>query len=393
MKKFNLLITILVLTITFSFAQTQTAQDTNLAQLTFNYPLGTNGFKSYQQTNNLSINMLIGFNGGVTGCEVGGIANINNGDINGAQFGGIFNAVKGNIFGAQVSGIFNAATGDATGIQAAGIFNFNKGNFEYIQAAGIFNSNYGNAKGIQAAGIFNSNLGFPDKENADLAQFAGIANQNNSVIRGGQISGIANLSTDSLTGIQASLVNIGTYVKGVQIGLVNVCTKESDEVIPVGLVNIVKGGLYELELTAGDAMYSNINFKMGVERLYTIYKIGYTVYKGESIYSHGIGLGTYFDINDKSKIGLDVTTSNLTKDFLISYDIEMLNKIDLSYRYSINDKFSAFAGPSFNVYISGYNGEDVDQILNVPYTISKTSKPNVDVYNWIGATAGVSVRL
>lgn len=391
MKKLNLLIAVLFLVSFFSFGQTN-PQDTNLAQFTFSYPLGTNGYKSYQKTNNVSLNMMIGFNGGVEGCELAGMGNINNGNVNGVQLSGMGNIAKGDINGAQFSGMFNLATGNAKGIQGAGLFNFNKGNFEYIQLAGIFNSNYGTAKGIQGAGIFNSNLGLPEKEEVELVQLSGIFNQNNSVIKGGQASSILNVSMDSLTGFQGGLVNFGTYVKGVQIGLVNVCMKESENVIPIGLINIVKGGLYELELSASDAIYTNLNFKMGVDRLYTIYKVGYTVFEGESVYSHGIGLGTYIDINEKSKIGLDLTSNHLTKDFLISDGLEMLNKLDLTYRYAINDKFSAFAGPSFNVYISGYNGDENNGILKVPYTLSKTSKPNVDVYNWFGGNVGVSVR-
>jgi len=391
MKKSNLLITVLIFISSVVFGQLST-KDTNIVQLTFNYPLGTNGFKSYQISNNLSVNMFIGFNGGVKGCEFAGLGNINNGDVTGLQASGLMNLVRGNVTGAQFSGLFNASTGSAKGIQSAGLFNFNTGNSEYLQAAGLFNSNYGKANGLQAAGLINSNLCQTDDESVKLAQVAGIINQNSSVTTGLQVSGILNVSTDSLTGFQSSLVNLGSYVKGVQIGLVNVCTKNSEKVIPIGLVNIVKGGLYELELTAGDAIYANLNFKMGVERFYTIYKVGYTVNKGESVYSFGLGVGTYFKLNDKSKIALDFSTNSLSKAAFQTQSIDMLNKIDLSYKYAITNNFSIFAGPSFNVYIAGNNNENERGILNVPYTISKSSNTYVDTFNWLGLNAGISLK-
>lgn len=409
MKKSNLLIAVLVLISSAVFAQT-IVQDTKPVQFTFNYPMGTNGYKSYQSTNNLSVNMMIGFNGGVKGCEVAGMGNINNGDITGVQASGMWNVAKGSLKGGQFAGMFNSNTGSANGIQgaglfnanlgsangiqAAGIFNFNKDDAKYIQAAGIFNSNYGKAEGLQAAGIFNSNLcQKTDSSATKLIQVAGIANQNSSVTTGLQASGIINVSTDSLTGIQTSLVNLGSYVKGVQVGLVNVCTKESDKVVPIGLVNIVKGGLFEFEVAAGDVLYGNINYKMGVEKFYTIYKIGYSVFEGTSVYSTGLGLGTYFKLNDKSKIALDLSTNSITDRFLISNEFNMLNKADISYKYSITDNFGLFAGLSYNIYLTDAKSDNPNGILNVPYTIAKSANPNVNVFNWFGANVGLSVRL
>jgi len=231
----------------------------------------------------------------------------------------------------------------------------------------------------------------PNAEASQLAQISGIINQNNSVTKGLQISGILNVSIDSLTGFQGGLINLGSHVKGVQIGLINVCTKKSENVLPIGLINIVKGGLYEFELTAGDVLYANVNYKMGVDKFYTIFKLGYSVYDGYSVYSKGIGFGRYFNVNEKSKIAVDLSTNSISKTFLYNENLDMLNKIDLSYKYKITDNFAIFAGPSYNVYISN-NSENVDGILNVPYSIAKSSNPDIKVYNWVGANAGLSVR-
>jgi len=389
MKKSNLLIAVLVLFSSSIFAQSN--QKTTSVQFSFNYPLGTNGFKSYQNTNNVSLNMLIGFNGGLQGVELAGLGNINNGDIKGVQASGLMNVVNGNVNGGQVSGMFNINTGSAKGLQSAGLFNFNKGNFDNIQLAGLFNSNYGNANGLQIAGLFNSNLNLPSQESTKLIQLSGLINQNAGVTKGLQISGILNVAVDSLNGFQGGFINLASSVKGVQIGFINICTKKSD-VIPIGFINIVKGGLYELELNAGDVLYANVSFKMGVEKFYTIFKTGFSVYNGETVYNHGIGFGRYFDVNEKSKIAVDLTTNNISKYPLYSTSLDMLNKIDINYKYKITNNFSVFAGPSYNTYITGYNSENKDGILNVPYTFAKSVRTNVTVYNWIGANLGISVK-
>ena len=381
-------------------------QATTIGQVTFSYPLGTNGVKSYQKSNHFSFNMLVGLNGSVEGFEIGGLGNINNGNVNGAQFAGLanttngnvnggqfsglVNVVHGNVSGGQFSGLINANTGDLTGIQLAGILNFNKGDVEYVQVAGILNSNYGNTNGIQISGIANSNLNKPEKENSGLVQIAGIVNQNSSVLTGAQISGILNVATDSLKGAQISLINAGTSVKGVQIGLINICSKES-EVIPIGLINAVKGGLFEIEFSANDIIYTNLNYKMGVDYLYSIFKIGYSFSGNQTIYTYGVGLGSYFNINDKSKISIEASTSNISDNYFTTTNVNLLNKVDLTYRRSLNDHFSFFAGPSLNTYVY-QNNINESQILKPLYTLSEQTHYETNISHWVGITTGLSFR-
>lgn len=406
MTKKNLVTLVLILFGGFVFGQTST-QDTNPGQLTFSYPLGTNGIKSYDVTNNVSINMLVGLNGGVEGIEVGGLANVNNGNMNGFQAGGLINTtngnvagvqtsglvnlVKGDVTGGQFSGLVNVSSGDATGVQVSGLVNFNKGNAAYFQATGLVNANYGNANGVQVAGLVNSNLNMPKRNEVELVQISGLINQNASVICGTQVSGILNISIDSLTGVQVSLINTGSYVKGVQVGLVNICTKESD-VLPIGLFNIVKGGLFEFELSAGDMIYSNLSYKMGVDRFYSIFKIGYTVSSKQSIYTYGVGVGSYLNINEKNKISIELSSNNISDGFFRTNSVNLLNKFDLNYKHYLNENFSFFAGPSFNTYVSQKNTVFENKTLKPFYTISTSSGYNVDVFNWVGINAGVAYR-
>ncbi|MEM8929370.1 MAG: hypothetical protein AAGC45_14330 [Bacteroidota bacterium] len=61
------------------------------SQITFIYPLGTNGANSANYTNNVSFNLLMGVNGGVNGFEFGGLVNYNKGNVRGFQFSELVN--------------------------------------------------------------------------------------------------------------------------------------------------------------------------------------------------------------------------------------------------------------------------------------------------------------
>lgn len=107
------------------------------AQITFIYPLGVNGAKSLNYTNNFSFNVLVGLNGGVKGFEFGGLVNYNKGDVKGFQFGGLANVNTGSTEGVQISGIANFASQDSKGFQM-GLTNFVKGEYKGLQL-GLFN--------------------------------------------------------------------------------------------------------------------------------------------------------------------------------------------------------------------------------------------------------------
>ncbi len=407
MKKLIFTISTILLITSQLFSQNQT-KNVRPGQLTIIYPLSTNGFNSYDYSNIMSLNLIIGLNGGVEGFEVGGVGNINDSVVNGFQAAGVFNITKGNVNGfqaaanlnvnhgnfngAQLNGMLNVNTGNFDGIQIAGFGNINKGNVKGVQISCCLNSNYGYAEGVQIAGLMNNNLSMPDKKEIDLVQISGLINQNNSPAKGSQITSILNVSTDTLKGVQIGLINIGTYVDGAQIGLINITAKDSTDVVPIGLLNFVKGGLFEFEVGATDLIYANINFKMGVEKFYTIFKIGYSIYAGNSVYTHGLGIGRYFNINEKNRLNFDISYTNLSEiPFMVTRN-EVLTKIDLNYKRMLTPKFSFYIGPSFNYYIAEDWGQGESFQLQPLYYFSKESYIYFDAIAWIGVNAGVSFR-
>lgn len=357
-------------------------------QLSYVYPLSTNGFWAYKYANRFSINILAGLNGGVEGFEAGGIANINNGSVRGFQGAGVFNLNRRSVDGAELAGIFNINGGYTKGTQIAGIFNLNAASANGLQVAGIFNLNAGSFEGLQAAGIFNTNVSLKNEQPKNLVQLSGIFNINTTEFKGFQGSGILNISADSMVGAQIGLINAATYIKGVQIGLINIVAKRS-KVLPIGLISIVPNGVHEIEFAAGDLIYANANLKLGVNALYTIFRVGAS-YGKKPTYSCGIGLGSNIKFSDKAKLSFELTSSNI-----IDYQTFLFNqltKFDINFKYNIFKHFAIFAGPSFNNYFFLTNNSENEPLLKPLYSLYSQNYNNFKTYNWIGANLGISIN-
>lgn len=85
--------------------------------------LGTNRLLSGSMKNDYSLNLLMGYSGGVRKLEVGGILNGTRNDMQGLQVAGVGNIVGGSVLGGQISSIFNIAGYLENGIQMSSGFN------------------------------------------------------------------------------------------------------------------------------------------------------------------------------------------------------------------------------------------------------------------------------
>lgn len=121
------------------------------AQITFIYPMGSNGIDSITQSNELSLNILAGLNGGLNGVEVGSILNYNNGPVKGVQVSGVANITKGTTDGVAIAGVLNLSTEASSGIQVSTI-NMGVDTFEGV-SVGVINL-IGTLKGV-SLGVIN----------------------------------------------------------------------------------------------------------------------------------------------------------------------------------------------------------------------------------------------
>ncbi len=332
----KLVVAFLLLTGNYVSAQSQVRP----VQITFAYPLGSNGINSMNYTNNLSLNILFGLNGGVTGAEIGSIINFNKGDVKGLQ----------------ISGVSNINTGYTNGIQLAGVLNVNIGETEGIQLSGVANFNVNASKGFQL--------------------------------------GTANFAKSDYTGFQLGVINFSGHMTGIQLGVINVLGSP-DGALPIGIISIVKKGHYELEVTGGEVLYLNLNYKMGIEKFYTIFKAGLSYYNQEPVYSVGLGFGGMIKLGGTSTLSIDASGNEIIyKNDWENMEENLLNKLDINYRFGITRNLSILAGPSFNLYLTQKIFENNYGTLNLPYHIytNETSDARTKSYFWIGANAGLSFK-
>ncbi|NLR94694.1 LA_2272 family surface repeat-containing protein [Flammeovirga agarivorans] len=354
MKKLISNIFILIISITSVFAQDSTKHIP--AQVSFLYPLGINGTNT-DVSSDVSFNVLWGVNGGVRYFELGGLANVNNGNVTGGQIAGIANVTRGESNGLIISGITNLNTETAKGLHLAGINNYSQ-------------------------------------QQMNGAQVSGIANVVNADLNGAQI-GLTNTVRGNLTGAQVGLVNYTDSLKGSQIGLINIVAKGTDGGVPIGLINVVKDGYYAVELSAGETIWANVNFKMGTEKFYTIFKGGYSQYNDKEINTFGLGFGTKFDLAKRVALAVDLSTNQVIYDGQFeNTGLNLLNKADLNVHVQLAKCFSIFAGPSLNVYTTDYkvNGNETPGSLDVPdhAFYDNTTNNGTRTAIWVGGQAGVN---
>lgn len=339
MKKLKL-VSILVLLVSIQLvAQENDNLKTHKAQVTFAYPIGSSGTNSLEYSNNFSFNILYGLNGGVNGAEIGSILNYN----------------KGVVKGFQLSGVSNINTGYSKGFLLSGVSNICKDSTTGVFISGVLNYSGQKSKGFQLA--------------------------------------TTNVATNEFRGFQLGVFNYAKKLKGVQLGVFNYLT-DGEKAVPIGIFSIVKNGHYEFELTGGEVIYSNLNYKMGVEKFYTIFKTGYSSYKNSPVYSFGLGFGGNIPISEKQKISIDLSYNQIV--YNKNWDsgkLNILNKADFNYKYSISENFSLLIGPSFNVYVADEIIDGEYGTLNIPYTLFTSEGTSRKLFMWIGINAGLSLKL
>lgn len=396
------------------WAQEKKESNPRAFQLTFITPLGTNGVESKNITNNLSINIIAGYSGGLKGTEFGGIANILKGDMEGAQFAGYANIDQGKGHGFQGSGFLNFNRKEFRGAQFAGYANVILSNSKGFQGAGFANVVNGNLKGHQYAGFANvvtdsldgfQGAGFANYSTGSThGQLSGFSNFNFGEIKGAQITGFSNINIGNFKGLQmAGFVNFNSNklhgaqisgffnytkkLKGLQLGVFNYADS-LESGVSIGVISYVRNGYHTFEVSGNESLYGVLSYKTGTRSFYNILAVGASV-KNDMIYwGWGYGIGTIVPLNQKVDLNFEGTCFQINEDKWYTNRVNLLNKINLSVLYKVNDNFTLFGGPSWNVMVSDIANNPDSKF--VPWnTFNKTYDKNINVKMYPGFNVGV----
>lgn len=363
MKK---LILSLILLSTITLSATAQKTNTRTFQLSFIAPFGTNGLNSHLVTNKVSFNILGGHSYGNTAFEFGGLYNANIHQTKGVQFAGIVNYSGQSLHAVQIAGVTNIAAKGTVGTQMSGVVNVAKD--ASSQIGGVVNIASA-VKGAQIAGVVNA------------------AKQ----VEGTQIAGVGNISSQGSVGSQiGTIFNSARRVKGVQIGLINYA--DSCDGVQVGLINIVKhGGKQEFEVSFSEALNTAVSFKLGTNKLYTIFSVGINYIDKPTEYAYGVGLGTHQNWGRNWGSQIEAVGYQLSEDGRFQGGLDLLGQFKFTVSKQIANHFKVFFGPVLNMTISNYVNPETGQIGSslAPYTVWEQTNGKTNMKAWVGFTAGV----
>lgn len=257
--------------------------------------------------------------------------------------------------------------GGLNGLELGGLANYNNGDVNGVQLAGMTNINRGTINGLMWSGALNLTIGDA---------------------RGAQISDV-NVAVGYFKGFQGGVINYAGRLRGVQVGLINI-VGEDNGALPIGLINVVKGGYYALEISTSEILHTQLNYKMGVEHFYTIFKLGSSRYENDPVYSVGLGFGSMFSLAEKHKIAMDLSFSNIAFDEEWNADENFLTRLDFSYRYRLGEHLSLFAGPSLNLYSSDMSQENGAHKMRIPSHATSFTSGGYRNWAWFGFNAGIA---
>ncbi len=381
-----------------------TSPDRQIAQISVLPKFGTNPNSDETVTTAVSMNLLWGVNGEVSGLEIGGGLNTVKRDMTGFQAAIIGNHVKRNVTGTQVGGLFNHNGGATKGLQAAGLFNLShraeaaqtaglvnwvREDVSGVQASGLFNRSGGSAKALQASGLFNAAGG-----NAAV-QTAGAFNlsRGNAKL---QVSGLFNIAKDVEIGQFGGLVNLAKgEMKGFQIGFLNISDTVSG--VPIGLVNVVKHGYNKIEVYSSEILHGNFQLKMGAHIFYNIFQAGARVPLGDGHYlwSVGYGIGTVIMPRPRNHLNFELMALHINEDEVWTNTLNSIGQFRLLWNYQFTEKMGFFAGPAFNLMASMLRNPETGEIRStvVPYAlIDRDLSPKLNLKGWIGVSVGFRFR-
>lgn len=350
-------------------------------------PLSTNGFRSGRVSNNLSFNMIGGYNGGLKGMEFGGVFNILKSHAYGLQFAGALNIVGGRTHGGQFAGMVNLSADRVKGFQGAGMMNIAGERSLGGQFAGMMNISAGNLRGIQAAGAINfAGTRVVDQEEDEWVYAANpMKVDDDNASRGAQFAGALNVATGDFYGVQASgFLNVAQRMHGYQIGIINIA-ESLDSGVPIGLLSIVKkGGYFRIEGGGTESITGVASIKLGVPRFYNIFSAGMSITSDRPSYAFGYGIGTAWRHDKFIGYNIDAVSYQIVDSRSSWNRLNQLNRVSLNMSLNFAKRFSVYGGLALNVLVANEQENSI-----APWTIFDETYSNTRVQIYPGVQAGI----
>ena len=246
-------------------------------------------------------------------------------------------------------GFINIAGGNH-GSPQIGFVNWNQNNFSTVQLS-FLNTAGGDMAGAQmgfvntaAGGVNGLQLGFI---NTVVQSFKGVqlgfVNMAVGEEANGLQLGLVNTSIHTFNGTQLSFVNITKQVNGLQFGFINY-SDSIEKGMPIGFLSIVRNGGYKaIEFGVSELSPFNLSFKIGIEKFYTAFIVGYNPFR-EGVREQimcGAGFGSIIKIRQLFYFNPEIMSYNGIND-----NVQHYLSIVPYFGYTIMPNVSVAIGPS-----------------------------------------------
>lgn len=369
-------------------AQDENTQQTKTRpfQITFVTPMGTNGTNALNITNEFSINLLAGYNGGLDGIALSGFGSMLKNDMKGTQLSGFGNIVMGTGKGFQGAGQFNYTQKHFNGVQVSGFANIIANDAKAWQISGFTNVTTGTIDGAQLAGFANY------AEGTTIGQAGSFINVNKGDLKGIQIAGFANVNTEKTEGIQISgFANYTKTLSGVQLAPFNY-VDSLEKGLPIGIFSLVKNGYKTIEISANETLYGVVSFKTGVKKFYNIISVGSSIHHNKTYWGWGYGIGTMMPVKNDWNVAIELLSYHINEDEWFTEALNLNNKLQITASKKVSEKTELFGGISWNVNVSeleDHDGNAFESTFTPYYTFNETYDNEINVKMYPGLTAGI----
>ncbi len=344
------------------------------------FPLiSTNGRDATRINSALSLNIIGGYQGRLTGVELGTAFNVELNDARGYQLAAGINVVSGSFYGAQQAGLISIVGRDLYALQQSAILSAVVGQLRGAQFAGGATITLDDGVGLQASGgasycggwLRGLQITGGASISRDLtgAQLAGGANITTSRIDGLQLAGGLNYCRE-LRGCQLGSVNITGQSRGVQLGLVNIA---DDVDVPIGLVSIIRLGQFHLNVWASEIAVVNIGLKTGSRRIYSTINLGLRPQRDSSLLLTGLGIGCHIPLG-RFFLDLDGGASSAWRwphwfQTTSAKDYGLFSTLRVTAGWQLGERIAISVGPTASVWLTTVSPSPFGQTVWPGFTI------------------------
>ena len=286
----------------------------------------------------------------VSGMQLSLGANVAVERMNGVQLAVGMNMVRGPGAGVAIAST-NVAMDSFSGVQISDLVNVIKGQGRGLQLSignwveGSFTGGQAGVLGYAKSGVRGAQLGVVTvargKSRGVQASVVGL----NENLRGLQLA-VINVG-GSVSGAQIGVVNIADKVDGLQLGVVNVGRSVSGA--SVGLLSFIGDGYHRASFWSSEVLATNIGFKLGSKRVYTLLAGGIGRHEDKALYGVQAGLGLHFEPTEKVFLDVDASTINFANESQWLSDDGTFSTLRMVVGWQLMRHLAVYAGPTMNV--------------------------------------------